>query len=255
MIRFTVLASGSKGNAMLVEAEGTRLLVDCGLAPRLLERRLASRGVLPETVAAVLLTHEHGDHLGGAARAAARFGWRLYASHGTARAAGEALDGVAVERFDSHTPFAIGALMIQPFPVPHDAREPTQFVFSDGAVRLGLVTDAGCVTPHMVRMLAGCEALVVECNHDREMLARGRYPPPLKKRIGGDYGHLSNDAAAQLLAAVAHDGLQHVVAAHLSEENNRPHLAAAALAGALGCGREWIGVADQRQGLPWREIR
>ncbi|MCX7898192.1 MAG: MBL fold metallo-hydrolase [Rhodocyclaceae bacterium] len=255
MIRFTLLASGSKGNALLVEKGATRLVIDCGLPPRDLSRRLEARGVAPTSVRALLLTHEHADHVAGAARAAAHFGWTLHASFGTASAAASVLDGVPVQRFDSHTPFAIGELSIQPYPVPHDAREPTQFVFADGAVRLGLVTDAGAVTPHMVKMLSGCAALILECNHDAEMLWRGRYPYPLKKRISGGFGHLSNDAAAQLLAAVAHARLQHVIAAHLSQENNRPELAQQALAEALGCPPSWIDVASQEGGLDWREIR
>lgn len=255
MIRFTLLASGSKGNALLVEKGATRLIVDCGLAPRVLAERLERRQVAPESVSAVLITHEHADHIGGAVRAACRFGWRVYASHGTASAARDAFSEIDVTRFDSHTPFAIADLAVHPYPVPHDAREPTQFVFSDGAHRLGLLTDAGCVTPHIVRMLADCDALILECNHDSEMLARGRYPLPLKRRIAGGFGHLSNAAAATLLTEVAHDALQHVVAAHLSQENNHPHLAAQALAQALSTTADWIDVASQDEGLDWREIR
>jgi phosphoribosyl 1,2-cyclic phosphodiesterase len=139
--------------------------------------------------------------------------------------------------------------------VPHDAREPVQYVFSDGDRRLGVLTDTGCVTPHIERCLDGCDALVLECNHDSEMLRRGAYPPQLKTRIAGRLGHLDNAAAAALLATLDRRRLQHVVAAHLSEQNNCPELARAALAGALGCGSEWIGVADQETGFGWRELR
>ncbi|MCX8086404.1 MAG: MBL fold metallo-hydrolase [Rhodocyclaceae bacterium] len=250
MIRFASLGSGSKGNALLVEAEGTRLLVDCGFSPRETARRLERLAVAPESIDAVLVTHEHADHAGGVAAAAARFGWQVYASHGTAAAA--RLD--AALRFDSHTAFAIGALEIHPFPVPHDAREPTQFVFSDGDRRLGVLTDAGAITPHIVAMLAECAALVLECNHDAELLWRGRYPPPLKQRIAGGFGHLENGMAAELLRAIGGKRLKHVVAAHLSEENNRPHLARQALADALGCHADWIAVANQSEGLSWREL-
>lgn len=239
---------------MLVESGRTRVLVDCGFAPRELDRRLARLAVEPASIAAVLITHEHGDHVGGAARAAQRHGWAVYASHGTARAAARALADVPVRCFDSHTPFALGDLEVMPYPVPHDAREPTQFVFSDGAARLGVLTDAGSVTPHITTMLTGCAALVIECNHDAELLVRGRYPPPLKRRIASDYGHLDNGAAAALLATVAHAGLKHVVAAHLSEENNRPPLARQALATVLGCAPDWIGIASQSEGFAWRQI-
>lgn len=252
MIRFASLGSGSKGNALLVESGRTRVLVDCGFGPRETAARLERLGVAPDSVTAVLVTHEHADHVGGAAACAARYGWTLHASHGTAGAARQLADMV-VRRFDSHTAFAIGDLEIHPFPVPHDAREPTQFVFSDGAARLGVLTDAGAVTPHIVAMLAGCAALVIECNHDAGMLARGRYPPQLKRRIAGGFGHLENGAAADLLRAIDAEGLRHVVAAHLSEENNTPELARAALAEALGCTADWIGVATQTEGFTWRE--
>lgn len=252
MMRFASLGSGSKGNALLVESGRTRVLVDCGFRPREMATRLERLGVAPESVTAVLITHEHADHVGGAAQCAASFGWAIHASHGTA-AAGP-LAATTVRRFDSHTSFAIEGLQISPFPVPHDAREPTQFVFGDGAVRLGVLTDAGRVTAHIVDMLKGCAGLVLECNHDLGMLARGRYPPTLKKRIAGDFGHLDNRAAANLLREVAGPHLQQVVAAHLSEENNTAALACAALADALGCAQGWIGVADQEAGCAWRVL-
>lgn len=254
MIRFASLGSGSKGNALLIEAGATRVLVDCGFGPRETAARLARLDVAPTSIAAVLVTHEHADHVGGVVACAARFGWAVHASHGTAAAARQ-LAGGAVRRFDSHAVFAVGDLEVHPYPVPHDAREPTQFVFSDGARSLGVLTDAGCVTPHIRAMLTGCAALLLECNHDAAMLARGRYPPLLKRRIAGEYGHLDNRAAADLLRAIGATGLAHVVAAHLSEENNTPELARAALADALGCTPDWIGVADQSGGCGWRELR
>lgn len=256
MIRFASLGSGSKGNALLVECDGTRVLLDCGFGPRELSGRLARLGVEPESIAAVLVTHEHADHVGGVARCAARFGWRIHASHGTVAASGQLAD-CGVRRFDSHAPFSIDAFEVHPFPVPHDAREPTQFVFSDGAVRLGVLTDVGMATSHIVNMLAECAALVLECNHDATMLRDGRYPPPLKRRIAGEFGHLDNAQAADLLRSIQARGgsrLQHVVAAHLSEENNTPELARAALAEVLGCSADWIGVASQTEGFDWRAI-
>ena len=256
MIRFASLGSGSKGNALLVESGRTRVLVDCGFGPREMVARMERLGVDPESVTAMLITHEHADHVGGADRCAARFGWTVHASHGTAVAAGQ-LANVAVRRFDSHASFVIDDIEIHPYPVPHDAREPTQFVFSDGAMRLGVLTDAGAITPHIVTMLMGCAGLVIECNHDNDMLARGRYPPPLKRRIAGGFGHLENGAAADLLRTIHERNagrLRHVVAAHLSEENNTPTLARKALADALGCTADWIGVAGQSEGFGWLEL-
>lgn len=251
-MRFASLGSGSRGNALVVEAGRTRLLVDCGFGSRELFRRLARLGLAPDDLDAILVTHEHSDHIGGAASCAARYSLPVFMTHGSRVAAG--FEGVAVEIFDSHQTFAIGDLEVLPFPVPHDAREPVQFVFSDGCCQLGILTDAGFATPHMTEMLSGCQGLVLECNHDVRMLAEGSYPWPLKQRISGRLGHLDNDAAAALLGALNTASLRHVVAAHLSEQNNTPALARAALAGKLGCSPDWIGVADQRDGFGWRDI-
>jgi phosphoribosyl 1,2-cyclic phosphodiesterase len=175
-------------------------------------------------------------------------------THGTWRATGNDALPARVILIDSHDEFAVGDLCVAPFPVPHDAREPVQFVFTDGDSRLGVLTDIGMPTPHVGEVLSACDALVLECNHDREMLAGGRYPGWLKQRIGGPFGHLANDAAADLLAMIDTRRLRHVVAAHLSESNNTPALARAALAGALGCAADWIGVASQESGFDWREL-
>jgi phosphoribosyl 1,2-cyclic phosphodiesterase len=250
-MRFASLGSGSRGNALLVEAGRTRVLIDCGFGPRELATRLARLAIAPEDIDAVVVTHEHSDHVSGVGRCAARFGFEVHASYGTCVAAGLA-DKTAVNCFDSHHPFAVKDIEIHPFPVPHDAREPTQLVLADGSHRLGVLTDAGSVTPHMVAMLDRCDALVLECNHDLEMLEKSDYPRPLKQRIAGRLGHLDNQAAADLLARIDRCRLQHVVAAHLSEQNNRPALAQAALAGPLGCTPAEVAVADQQSGFDWR---
>lgn len=254
-MRFASLGSGSRGNALLVEAGRTRILLDCGFGPRTTAARLARLGCLPETLSAIVLTHEHSDHVAGAFAVARRWGLRVWMTHGTFCALPAAAEEAArVERFDPQQPFRIGDLAVHPFPVPHDAREPVQFVFSDGRHRLGVLTDLGCTTPHVARMLDGCDALVLECNHDGEMLRRGSYPEALKRRIAGRLGHLDNAAAAALLEGIDAARLQHVVAAHLSQQNNTPALARRALATALGCAAHWIAVADQEEGLGWREL-
>lgn len=252
-MRFASLGSGSRGNALVVEAGATRILVDCGFGPRELTTRLARVGLQPQDVDAIVVTHEHGDHVGGVRSCAARFGFKVYLSHGT-RIAAEFNDQIECSVFDSHEVFALGDLEIQPFPVPHDAREPTQVVVGDGTFRLGVLTDAGSVTPHMVAMLDACDALVLECNHDAKMLANSGYPKSLIQRIAGRLGHLNNAAAAGLLARIDRRRLQHVVAAHLSEQNNTPELAVAALAAAMDCTTNWIGVASQGNGFGWREM-
>ncbi len=262
-MRFTSLASGSKGNCLLVEAGGTRVLVDCGLSLRETERRLARRGVEPDALRAILVTHEHDDHAGGVYALAAAYGLEVVLTRGTLHAqrgadpAGEAkavAHGVNLRLIDGREPFAIDDLEVRPFTVPHDAREPVQFVLSDGVQRLGVLTDLGASTAHVVDMLSGCEALVLECNHARDLLWNGGYPRWLKERIGGPLGHLDNEAAGALLAALDRSRLKHVIAAHLSDQNNRPALARAALAEVLGCAPDWVGLATQSDGFDWRAL-
>jgi len=252
-MRFASLGSGSAGNALLVEAGTTRLLIDCGFSATEATARLQRIGVEPASLTAILVTHEHDDHAGGVARLARRYAVPVWMTPGTLRVLDGAFSKLAgLALFDSHVPFAIGDIGITPYPVPHDAREPAQFVFADGARRLGLLTDAGSLTAHMVRTLSGIDAFVLECNHDRDLLAHGRYPASLKARVGGRFGHLANDTAAELLAAIDRSRLQHVIAAHLSRQNNRPELATAALSAVLGCAPDEVTVADQETGFGWR---
>ena len=253
MIRFASLGSGSEGNALVVESGQSRLLLDCGFSVAETVRRLERLGVAPESLDAILVTHEHDDHVGGVARFSRRFGTPVYLSYGT-YAAATSDNVVEVVVIDSHTPFTVGDLEVLPYPVPHDAREPTQFVFGDGAVRLGVLTDAGASTPHIEMMLSGLDALVIECNHDRELLRNSAYPERLKARIAGRYGHLDNEQAAQIVSSIDRQSLQHVIAAHLSQKNNRPELAVSALAGALGCAADWVTVATQADGFDWRSV-
>ena len=255
MIRFASLGSGSAGNALIVESGNTRLMLDCGMPMRETERRLARLGLAPGDLSGIVVTHEHSDHIDGVLPLAQRWGLKVWMTYGSLRAAtGDALPEANVVVIDSHSPFAVGDLEVHPYPVPHDAREPVQYVFSDGACRLGVLTDVGAGTPHIVGMLSGCEGLVLECNHDADMLSKGPYPAFLKERIGGPFGHLANHAAADILAALDRSSLRHIVAAHLSERNNRPELARGALAAVLDCVPDWIGVADQNEGFDWRSL-
>jgi phosphoribosyl 1,2-cyclic phosphodiesterase len=255
MLRFKSLGSGSAGNATVVEGSSghgaTRLLVDCGLGLKVLEARLAMAGLAASQLDAIFITHEHGDHIGCARQLALRERIPVWMSAGTHAAIGapdfdgllnQAQDGVAMD---------LGELQVTPFTVPHDAREPLQLRCSDGARHFGVLTDLGHATPHVLAHLAGCNALLLECNHDADLLAQSAYPGFLKQRVGGRYGHLSNEDAAQIAQWLDHPALAHVVAAHLSRQNNRPELARTALAAALGRAPTDIGVADQASGCGW----
>lgn len=252
-LRFAALGTGSRGNAVVVSGGATTILVDCGFSVRETERRLGRLGLALEQLDAVLLTHEHSDHAAGVARLAQRLGVRVYASFGTLQVTGLGQMPAAQPIAPDHC-FSVGDLEVQAYPLPHDAREPCQFVIGDGARRIGLLTDAGHVSPHVQRMLDGCDALLVETNHDPNMLLEGPYHAALKARVGSAYGHLSNQQSADFLTRIDTGRLQHVAAGHLSEQNNTPERARLALAQALGCGSEWVAVADQDQGLDWREL-
>ena len=252
-MRFAVLGSGSRGNATLVESGSTRVMIDCGFSLRETERRLAQLACEAQDVSAILLTHEHGDHIKGVGALARKYAIPVWATRGTANN-GQLGQVPELRHFDTEHAFAIDGLEINSFPVPHDAREPCQYVFSDGDTRFAILTDTGSITVHIEQMLSCCEAIMLECNHDREMLQSGAYPQSLKDRVAGPYGHLSNTQAAELLSRIDTSRLRHIVAAHLSEKNNAPHLASGALSGALNCEAEWIGLAEQDHCLPWRMV-
>jgi phosphoribosyl 1,2-cyclic phosphodiesterase len=261
LLRFASLASGSGGNCTVVEAGDllsvTRVLVDCGLNLRDTERRLARLGLEPKDVQAILVTHEHGDHAGCAFDFAAAHELPIYLTYGTLleiRREGKEIEGVGVRIISGNNSFGVGAVQVVPFTVPHDAREPVQFVLSDGDRRLGVLTDIGAPTPHVARVLSGLDALVLECNYDADMLWGGAYPNWLKQRIASPFGHLDNLDSERLLGSLDRSRLKHVIGAHLSQQNNRPELARAALARAMGCGEDWIGLATQADGLGWRDL-
>lgn len=227
--RFASLGSGSRGNATVIQAGTTSLLVDCGFAAREFVARCERLAFDPGGLNAILVTHEHGDHMRGVGAVARRFGIPVWMTHGTWRAA----DFGAISNLNLFTghggDLQIGDLSVTPVPVPHDAREPTQFVFAHAGIRLGLLTDLGSITPRVVEAFDGVDALLLECNHDSDMLATGPYPPSLRARVGGEYGHLNNAQAADFLRRIDHGRLRHLVAAHLSEKNNSPELARQAL--------------------------
>ncbi|MGM0693634.1 MAG: MBL fold metallo-hydrolase [Pseudomonadota bacterium] len=252
-LSFASLGSGSKGNATLVSDGETHLLVDCGFTLRETERRLARLGLHPRQLDALLVTHEHGDHVRGIGPLARRHGLAVHLTPGTW------LSGRLGELPRRHwiTPqvrFEVKGLFIDPVTVPHDAREPVQFRIAAGERRLGLLTDLGHPSAHVVEAFAGCDGLVLECNHDPRMLAEGPYPARLKRRVGGDWGHLANGQAAWLLQRLGLDRLQRIVCSHLSEHNNRPELALEALVPLLDGDESRLRVAAQHDGMAWQTL-
>lgn len=235
-MRFSVLGSGSRGNATLVVAGATRLLIDAGFSGRELGKRLATVGVEPEEVTAILLTHEHGDHTRGAGVFARAHGTPLFLTDGTLAACRGLLRGSEEVRiYRPGYPVQVDELQVDPFITVHDAADPVAVAVRDPAsgLRLGIATDLGRPTVQVKHSLKECDALVVESNHDQSLLLSATYPAAVKARIASSHGHLSNQAAAGLVTELLSPRLVLVVLAHLSEESNNPHLALRAMERAL----------------------
>lgn len=256
-MRFASIGSGSEGNGTLVACGGTQLLIDCGFSAKEAVRRLIALDVEPESLTGILVTHAHADHIKGVALLAEKFRIPVYMTWGTSQSSAHGkrpVPGELLNIISPHENFTIADISVEPVPVPHDCREPVQFVFRGLGRKLGVLSDAGAVTPHMVNAYSSCDALLLECNHDSEMLQNGPYPPALKQRVAGRFGHLNNQQAARLLADVFWKGLQHVVMTHISQKNNHPEKARDALVAAINCDAGWIKAASQHQGIDWHEI-
>lgn len=257
-LRYASLGSGSRGNATVVESGATRVLVDCGFSARETVKRLERLGVDAGSLSAILVTHEHADHASGVAGLASRFRVPVFLSAGTHRAMESRglFSGMTVERnrILRGVSFSLGALTILPVRVPHDAQEPCQFVFASGGAKLGVLTDIGDVTPQVVVAYSGCDALLLESNHDAGMLRSGPYPAALQARVGGEFGHMSNAQAAQLLRLLDTSRLRSLVLAHLSEKNNEQQLARRTAAAAIGWQESEVGIASQAEGHGWVQV-
>jgi len=253
-LRFASLGSGSRGNALLLETPHRRVLIDCGFPARETQARLSRLGVDAGTLDAILVTHEHGDHLRGVGAMARRYRLPVWMTAGTYRAGnpGEIPD---LQRIDCHGGWIdLGDLEVLPFPVPHDAREPCQFLFQHRERRLGLLTDTGHITPHIRDTLLACDSLILEFNHDSEMLANGPYPPRLRARVGGRLGHLSNAQSIDLLRQLPLERLRCLLASHLSEKNNSVERVRQSLAESLPHLESRLKFASQDQGSDWIEL-
>lgn len=232
------LGSGSRGNATVIDNGQTRVLVDSGFSARELKRRLAIAEIEPESVEAIVVTHEHSDHACGAARAARKWKWTVHATTGTAQQLPE-LESVDVRTFEAGATLTFGTMSMLTVPTSHDATDPIAVVATDSVTgaRAAVVVDLGHMTNHLRDALRDVEVLVLESNHDEGMLARGPYPPSVQRRIAGVMGHLSNRAAAAAARACAHANLQHLVLAHISEQCNTPDHALATASAALARSR------------------
>lgn len=253
-MRFASLGSGSRGNGTLVRRGDACVLVDCGFTLRQLERRLGAAGLAPEDLTAVVVTHEHSDHAQGIGPLVRRTGVPVLATAGTWR--GMKCDPRAgTDRvIAADRSFDLGGLRVHPVTVPHDAREPVQYRFEDGPLSVGVLTDLGHPTAHVIERFVGCDGLLLEFNHEPDLLAVSRYPETVKRRVGGDHGHLANAQSAALLAALAPERLQTLVAGHLSEQNNTPDHASRALMGVMEGAAAHCHVAVQDDFSGWFEL-
>lgn len=249
-MRFTSLGSGSKGNATLIESGDSLILVDCGYSATQAEKRIRDRGRDPANIDAILVTHEHGDHVKGVSVLSRRFGIPVWSTRGTRLACGDK-EFYQHTSLNCHEPLKFGELTATPFPVPHDARDPCQFRFDDKNSSLGLLTDLGSISQHVLSMLAGCQSMLVEFNYDPEMLSNGPYPLSLQRRIAGNWGHLSNQQATHLISQLDTSRTELMIAMHISEKNNRTDLAAEALAIGLNGSATRSLVATQESGFDW----
>lgn len=254
-MRFAILASGSSGNATVVEAAGTAILIDCGLSVRRLEQRAQELEFSLSGLSGIVVTHEHGDHIGGVAALARRYSVPVYMTHGTriASSFGDERD-VDLREISAHESFAVDALILQPAPVPHDAKEPCQFVVEYDGTRIGVLTDFGSETHHIQQHFADCAALILEFNHDPKLLSDCQYPDSVKTRIAGSHGHFNNQQAQELLSKLLSRRMRYVFAAHISARANNNDLVQDILRTSLeGTGIIWD-IAHQDRVTPWITI-
>lgn len=252
MLKFASLGSGSSGNATVVSSGQHHVLLDCGFSVKETGRRMERLGLDLTQLDAVLVTHEHSDHIKGVPALARKLVVPVYMTRGTylSRNYGAIPN---LNLIDNYGGFSVGDIQVQPVPVPHDAREPAQYIFQSGKVKLGVLTDLGSVTAHIVDNYQDCDGMLVEANHDRNMLANGPYPPTLKERVAGPWGHLSNEQTVQFLNQINLKNLQHLVIGHISQKNNCVNLAKQALAG-LSIASDRVAYACQDHGFNWLHL-
>ncbi len=253
-MRFASLGSGSSGNATLVACQNSSLLVDCGFTIKETVRRLARLDYAPELLSAIVVTHEHSDHVKGVAPLARKYNIPVYMTEGTfaCKDFGRLPSIHVIRNYES---FRVGPFRIEPVVVPHDAREPAQFVFeSPEGIRLGVLTDLGSITPHVLDAYVGCHGLLVEANHDLEMLACGPYPASLKARVASAWGHLNNKQTADFLDQLGVESVQEIVVGHISQQNNSVERVRAQLQSIIERAKS-LRFACQDKGFDWVSLK
>ncbi len=253
MLQVASLGSGSAGNATLVRSDNTLLLLDCGFTLKETTARMAKLGLSPANIDAVLITHEHGDHVRGVGPLSRKFAKSVWLTHGTYNALRDQRF-THTKLFSAHASFSIGDIEIEPFPTPHDAAESCQFVFGHRGVRFACATDLGTYTPHVEHMLKGVAGILVESNYDETMLSNGPYPPSLQARIRSDFGHLGNEQAGELVKKLDHPGMRTILLGHLSEQNNTDDAAANTMRHYLPAGDNRVTVLQQHSCSRWFDI-
>lgn len=250
-MRFASLGSGSKGNATIIETNNTCLMVDCGFSIKDCIRRLERLQKTPDDITAILVTHEHSDHWKGVLPFASRYSLDIYITAGCLRATGlDAQDYCGINLIDSHKSFQIGEVKVKPIPVPHDAKEPVQYIFSDKNHRLGILTDVGFITPYIEQQYSGCDGLLVEANHDLQLLDSGSYPRFLKERVSSQWGHLNNNQTAALIEIIDQSCIKKLVIGHISQSNNNKDIVKRVIDNVFKGSGDVI-YADQEEGFDW----
>ena len=252
-MRFASLGSGSKGNATLIEWRDTCVMVDCGFSIKETTLRMAKLGKQPQDLSAILVTHEHSDHWKGVMPLANKFDIKVYLTAGCLKSRDLKNPTTDFHIIDSHTEFQVGDLTVTPVPVPHDAREPVQYLFNSLNHKLGVLTDIGSLTPHVEAQYDNCHGLLLEANHDLDMLAMGPYPAFLKDRVSGQWGHLNNQQTARLLANVDQSLIQQLVIGHISDKNNSLDKVRDAVE-KVYTGQGNLHYACQQEGFDWLEL-
>jgi phosphoribosyl 1,2-cyclic phosphodiesterase len=250
-VKFASLGSGSKGNATIIDTEHGCLMIDCGFSIKETARRLERVGKSPQDISAILVTHEHSDHWKGVLPFASKFSIDVYATAGCYRAVNVSPStSKLLKVICSHSEFMINNVHVLPIPVPHDANEPVQYIFSYDQYRLGILTDVGNITPYIVEQYNNCSGLLVEANHDIELLQAGAYPKFLKDRVAGQWGHLNNHQTASLLSAIDQQSIQKLVIGHISESNNNSARVKQAIEDVFPRSEKII-YANQNEGFDW----